>query len=157
MGRRGTPTTRCVYGCVQLYTISGDVFTSEAGREKRERARAEKRERERKNERGEMKRGREEDDEREEEAEETTPEEKKDDEESEDEDAPLTPNRRQINEEYKVWKKNTPFLYDLFLVSAFLVFLSLCCWSFLKKERKTTTTHTRHERLILSSSNRHTS
>lgn len=38
----------------------------------------------------------------------------------------LTPEERIINEEYKIWKRNTPFLYDLVVTKA-LEWPSLTC------------------------------
>lgn len=47
----------------------------------------------------------------------------------------LTDNERLINEEYKIWKKNTPFLYDLVVTKA-LEWPSLTCqWLPTKRER----------------------
>lgn len=47
----------------------------------------------------------------------------------------LTDNERLINEEYKIWKKNTPFLYDLVVTKA-LEWPSLTCqWLPSKRER----------------------
>lgn len=47
----------------------------------------------------------------------------------------LTPQERLVNEEYKIWKKNTPFLYDLVVTKA-LEWPSLTCqWLPFKRER----------------------
>ena len=44
--------------------------------------------------------------------------------------------KRLINEEYKIWKRNTPFLYDLFVTKA-LEWPSITCQWLLNKREKT--------------------
>ena len=43
---------------------------------------------------------------------------------------------RVINEEYKIWKKNTPFLYDLVMTHALVIKKNDFIWRRLNRERR---------------------